>query len=107
METFGHRLRMTRMRFGWTQKELAHVCGLTQSAIGNYESGQRTEPTSAALIKLAKALDVSPEWLSQGGPPPAMASTPPATSRSNASDRAGRAGTWPFAAIAFQDYMAL
>ncbi len=66
MKTFGTRVRQARLRYGWTQKALANASGLAQSAIGNYESGQRTEPSGAALLKLSQALNVSPVWLSRG-----------------------------------------
>ncbi|WP_158310064.1 helix-turn-helix domain-containing protein [Bordetella petrii] len=107
METFGQRVRGARLRFGWTQKELASVSGLTQSAIGNYESGQRTEPTSAALIKLAQALDVTPEWLRQGkeakdGPSKKSLSYMP-----KARQQKGLAAGWPFHEVGFDEFMAL
>lgn len=54
---------------GWTQKDLAVASNLSQSAIGNYESGQRLQPSSDALIKLTRALRVSPMWLSTGEGP--------------------------------------
>ncbi len=54
---------------GWTQKDLAVASNLSQSAIGNYESGQRQQPSSDALIKLTRALRVNPLWLSTGEGP--------------------------------------
>ena len=60
LDTFSHRLRNARMLQGWTQKDLAVASNLSQSAIGNYESGQRLQPSSEALIKLTRALRVSP-----------------------------------------------
>ncbi|MCJ9712571.1 helix-turn-helix domain-containing protein, partial [Bordetella hinzii] len=35
---------------------MAAACQLSQSAIGNYESGLRTRPSGASLIKLTRAL---------------------------------------------------
>ena len=64
METFGSRLRQARQRLNWTQKKLAEASGLSQSAIGNYESGQRS--SSRALLRLAEALKVDPQWLDRG-----------------------------------------
>src|SRR5690606_41341152 len=66
------RLRFARQRLAWTQKQLAQASGLSQSAIGNYESGQRF--TSRALLRLAHALGVSPEWLEFGHAPAAYRS---------------------------------
>ncbi|WP_082601600.1 helix-turn-helix domain-containing protein [Achromobacter sp. Root83] len=69
LDTFSHRLRNARMLQGWTQKDLAVASNLSQSAIGNYESGQRQQPSSDALIKLTRALRVNPMWLSTGEGP--------------------------------------
>ena len=69
LDTFSHRLRNARMLQGWTQKDLAVASNLSQSAIGNYESGQRLQPSSDALIKLTRALRVNPMWLSTGEGP--------------------------------------
>ena len=66
VETFGSRLRQARLRLNWTQKKLAEASGLSQSAIGNYESGQRS--SSRALLRLAEALNVDPQWLDRGEP---------------------------------------
>jgi transcriptional regulator with XRE-family HTH domain len=66
MKSFGERVRAARMQRGWTQSRLAHASGLTQSAIANYETGLRAAPSGPALIGLATALDVAPEWLQQG-----------------------------------------
>lgn len=45
-----------------TQKQLAAACGQTDSAIRNYELGNRT-PGGPQLQAIAKALDISPEAL--------------------------------------------
>jgi len=95
MKTFGQRVRTARLQRGWTQKELANASGLTQSAIGNYEKEWRTDPTSAALLKLASALSVTPEWLQQG----------PQQGRNSPSSKTACPGTqvqaraWPFTRI--------
>jgi transcriptional regulator with XRE-family HTH domain len=47
---------------GLTQAQLAQACGLTDSAIRNYELGNRT-PGADQLAAIAKALDVAPEAL--------------------------------------------
>jgi transcriptional regulator with XRE-family HTH domain len=47
---------------GFTQAQLAQACGLTDSAIRNYELGNRT-PGADQLAAIAKALDVAPEAL--------------------------------------------
>ena len=45
-----------------TQKQLASACGQTDSAIRNYELGNRT-PGEPQLQAIAKALNISPETL--------------------------------------------
>ena len=46
----------TRRRKGFTQKELAAACGLTQSVIARIES-KKSIPTVATLCKIVYALD--------------------------------------------------
>ncbi|WP_427185483.1 helix-turn-helix domain-containing protein [Bordetella bronchialis] len=108
MESFGQRVRQARIRRGWTQKQLADASGLTQSAIGNYESGQRVEPTAAALLKLAKALRVPPAWLGGGSPfEDALQSPPARTPRGLEATTNPDEGVWPFRKVAFEAYAAL
>ncbi|UYO93362.1 helix-turn-helix domain-containing protein [Pollutimonas sp. M17] len=106
MTTFGQRVREVRMRYGWTQKELALASGLTQSAIGNYESGQRTEPTSVALIKLAHALKVTPEWLRQGKES-AREPGKESLSKDAGAKKHDAQTAWPFHGVSFDDFLAL
>lgn len=96
MKTFGQRLRSARVLRGWTQKDLAAASQLSQSAIGNYESGLRSHPSGASLIKLTRALCVTAQWLSSGeGPmgPEIM--------------EQGDEESWPFRSVPFADYLAL
>ena len=78
-------------------KDLAVASNLSQSAIGNYESGQRLQPSSEALIKLTRALRVSPIWLSAGEGP--MFSPEPAEPAASAGEpmcrRPGRSKPFP------------
>ncbi|CAJ50555.1 putative transcriptional regulator, partial [Bordetella avium 197N] len=87
---FSDRLRTARNTRGWTQKELAELSGLTPSAIGNYESGQRAQASASAMLKLAEVLGVSPGWLAQGDSP---APPPPAP--------------WPFPSVPYSRYLQL
>ena len=105
MDTFSHRLRNARMLQGWTQKDLAVASNLSQSAIGNYESGQRLQPSSDALIKLTRALRVSPMWLSTGEGPmlnSGYAEPPPAHAGECAPQPA-----WPFESVSYATYARL
>ena len=104
LDTFSHRLRNARMLQGWTQKDLAVASNLSQSAIGNYESGQRQQPSSDALIKLTRALRVNPMWLSTGEGP-----------MLNPDLEGGAAGpgemptpaAWPFETVSYATYCRL
>ena len=62
---FSHRLMEAMVRKGLNQKELANICSIPQGAISNY-CNDKTAPSSEALYKLSKALDVSMEWLISG-----------------------------------------
>lgn len=58
MHPFAVSLRNLRELRGYTQKQLAKSCGLTESWISHYESGRR-KPSLDNLIKLANALRVT------------------------------------------------
>jgi SOS-response transcriptional repressor LexA len=78
--TLGQRLRQVRVHRGWTQPELAKRCAWdSQARISMYERDQR-EPGHADLLRLARVLDASPEWLLTGKEPlPAGKNFAPAT----------------------------
>lgn len=56
------RLRALRKEKGLTQTDLGNLLGITVSAYGNYELGQR-EPSIEMLIKLADYFGVSVDYL--------------------------------------------
>ena len=63
---FGQRVRELRTSKGMTQQELSDKCGYTdRSAIGHIERGDIDVPLSV-IKTLAKALEVSPEYLAFG-----------------------------------------
>jgi len=107
VKTFSDRLKYARQLRGLTQQQLARLVGVSQSAIGSYESGQRR--STRALFKLATALNVEAVWLNSGkGPmeswrsddygvqePAAILGAP---GRQSGRGRAVLAG-WPFATI--------
>ena len=68
------RLRNALAHCGMSQAELAEKTGINFSTISSYVSG-RFEPKRTPLMKLAKALDVSPTWLA-GFDVPMDAETP-------------------------------
>lgn len=67
MSTIGSRIKEARTALGWSQVQLAEEVGVSQSSIGNIESGLRQRPRE--LVSIAKALRVSPEWLETGKGP--------------------------------------
>jgi transcriptional regulator with XRE-family HTH domain len=61
--TLGERLRKAREYAGLTQVQLAEKTRLTQQTISLIESGTNKE--SAAVVRLAMACGVRPEWLAE------------------------------------------
>lgn len=51
-------LKLERTKQRITQKELARICGISNSHLSHFESGAR-RPSFDNLIKIADALDVS------------------------------------------------
>lgn len=60
---FGKRLALARAKKNLTQRELAEHVGITWSQVSRYEAG-KSRPRLAALLKLARALDVDVDYLS-------------------------------------------
>lgn len=67
VKTIAERLKLAREQSGLNQQELAKRAGVSQGTIGNIESGLRKQPRG--LLEIAKALNVSPQWLSNGNGP--------------------------------------
>lgn len=67
-----HAVRHARLRRGWSRETLAHETGLSWSAIIQIESGRRTEVRLSSLDALARALDVSLDYLVRGEVAPVM-----------------------------------
>lgn len=61
--TFGDRLAYARKKKGLLQKELAALVGVSQRAIGCWETGYRSPNAVSKIQKLAKALEVPEDWL--------------------------------------------
>lgn len=67
METLGDRVRTARDRKLWTQKELSDATGIMEATISRIENGKyRRRPFRATLEAIARALDVSVEWIAFG-----------------------------------------
>lgn len=63
-ETLGTRLKKARTDAGLTQEQLAKASGVSQQAISKIERG--AQAVSSAVVPLARACGVSPDWLSDG-----------------------------------------
>lgn len=60
--TLGERVRTRRKQLGYSQHELADMSGVLQNQISRYEADANM-PTSDVIVKLAKALNVTSDWL--------------------------------------------
>lgn len=59
----GAKIKQARKEKGISQRELAQLVGLTKSTIQRYESSNITDIKIVVIDAIAKALNVSPEWL--------------------------------------------
>ena len=64
----GERVKRARRRRAWTQVRLAHEAGVTVRTLHRIEGGI-VEPRPSTLHKLADALGVRVEWLTEGEKP--------------------------------------
>ena len=64
----GMRIAILRISKGWSQAELARRIGVSTSAVGMYEQGRR-EPSLGLLVRLAKELGATTDYLLMGGMP--------------------------------------
>ena len=66
MDNWTDRLRDKFADTGWTMAELSRRSGVGYDSLNKYMRGDVDNPRGPALAKLAKALDVSVEWLKVG-----------------------------------------
>ena len=71
VSTLAERLIAAREEAGLTQAELGTRAGVSQGTIGNVENGIRKQPK--ALVAIASALGVRPQWLLNGKGPKMVA----------------------------------
>ena len=62
MEIFAQQVRDRSQQLGFSQAEVARRCGVTERAFNHYMSG-RSEPNLATLLRVADALDCTPNDL--------------------------------------------
>ncbi len=66
MRGFGERLRRRAKELGKSDAQVARECGIGTRRYGNYVTNDR-EPDLTTLLTIAKALEVSPNWLLGAG----------------------------------------
>ena len=64
-ETLGQRIKRVREQRGWSQGALAMRSKVSQSMVSMAESDDR-EPRTSTFVAIARALDVSLDWLATG-----------------------------------------
>lgn len=67
----GNKIKELRLARAWTQEELAKRAGLIQNQLSNYERG-KIDPTPSILKKIARALGVDPNILTQNPETPSV-----------------------------------
>jgi transcriptional regulator with XRE-family HTH domain len=70
--TMGTRIRALRRARGMTQDQLAAACGVTRSAVAQWET-DRAGQLRGNITRIAEALDASVEYLLHGSTPAASA----------------------------------
>jgi transcriptional regulator with XRE-family HTH domain len=63
MQELGTRIVATREHIGWTQRELVRVSGVQQNNLSALEQGKKPSVRADTVVRLAKALDVSADYL--------------------------------------------
>jgi len=69
--TIGDRVRDARLRLSLSQEDVAARAGTSQPVIQKIENGKSLRPR--IIPELAKALSLTPSWISFGEYPPALA----------------------------------
>ena len=63
MSTLGERIKVLREQKGWSQADLSQETGILQATISRVESGVIPSLKSENILKLAKALNTSADFL--------------------------------------------
>lgn len=111
---FAERLRFARTMRNLSQAALAKACGLSQSAIGNYEN--RTRKNAKGIFRIAEVLGVNPGWLVMGtGPMLALPASSPSQAHYQISDSPAnqpatplqQLAVWPFELLPPEEFWSL
>ena len=62
---YGKRIAETRAKHGMTQRELAMAAHIAAGTMSSYESSRKMPPADV-MLRMAKVLGVSVEWLLEG-----------------------------------------
>jgi transcriptional regulator with XRE-family HTH domain len=63
METMGERIRQLRIARGMTQPELGELCGVSKSAVSQWEDGSTEDIKLKPFLRLCEALQTDPHYL--------------------------------------------
>jgi transcriptional regulator with XRE-family HTH domain len=66
MSDLAQRISQRLSDLGLSQKELASSCSVSAPAVNDWLSGKTKSLKASTLLKAAKALSVSPQWLESG-----------------------------------------
>lgn len=64
--SLGDRIKEARLRVGMTQSALAKKCGIAPPSLHGLENGRSKSMRQTTLLRMARALSTSPEWLAFG-----------------------------------------
>lgn len=73
MKTVAERVRWARGRRGYSCAGLDRIAGLSCGHSAKVERGDRDEPSAMTVAKLARALEIDPQWIMFGGTRPQIA----------------------------------
>jgi hypothetical protein len=79
-DAVGARIRRLRLAKGLTATQLAIAAGVSEDAIRKIESGRSKQPSFVTGVRIAAALDVSPDILALGEPRTPLGRQPPSLS---------------------------
>lgn len=63
MSDWGDRIQKRRQELGFSQTQLAHACGLKPASVNDWESGKTKTIEGANLLRAARYLQTTPEWI--------------------------------------------
>ena len=77
MQELGKRIVTTREKIGWSQRELVRISGVGQNNLSALEQGKKPSVRADTVVRLAKALRISADYLLGLTDPPTSPSKRP------------------------------